>query len=76
MKNRYKPEGTILKDYSGHWWILEKYHLHYACASYVTMIAYDRKANGFKVSINFDPESVDRMEEVTQAELVLYGKKD
>lgn len=74
MKNRYKPEGTILKDYSGHWWILEKYHLHYACASYVTMVSYDRKADGSIVRVNHDVESVDRMAEVTQAELVLYDK--
>lgn len=75
MDNRYKDAGTVFKDYDGRWWILEKYHLHYACASFITMVCYDRKADGSIVRVNYDPESVDRMTEVTQAELVLYGKE-
>lgn len=75
MDNRFKEPGTIFKDYRGHWWILEKYHLHFACASYITMVSYDRKADGSIVRVNYEPESVDRMTEVTQAEQVLYGKE-
>ena len=74
MENRFKPEGTLLKDHKGHWWILKKYHLHWACASYVEMESFDKKADGSIVTVNFDTESVDRMEEVTSAEKVLYGR--
>lgn len=75
MDNRFKEPGTVFKDWQGHWWVLEKYHLNTVCASYITMVSYDRKADGSIVRVNYTVDSIERMDEVTQAEQVLYGKE-
>ena len=71
---RFMPEGTLLKDCAGHWWILKKYCMHSACESFIKMESYDKKADGSIVIVNLTVESLENMKEVTTAEKVLYGK--
>lgn len=75
-KSRYWPEGTILKDVHGQWWKVHRRIFGEACAGFYEMERLDRKTNGDVVLVNCDLDYVSLcMEEVTPAEMVLYGKE-
>lgn len=75
-KSNYWPEGTILKDPRGHWWKVIKRNYYIACAGFYELESLDRKANGDRVIVNHGLDYVrDCMEDVTEAEKVLYGDR-
>lgn len=75
-KSNYWEPGTILKDPQGHWWKVIKRNWYDACAGFYEMESLDRKADGSIVYVHHGLDYVATcMEEVTQAEQVLYGKE-
>lgn len=76
-KSNYWPQGSILKDPDGRWWkVHERRSFGGVCAGFYEMECLDKKANGDVVLVNHGLDYVATcMEEVTPAEMVLYGKK-